>query len=125
MTREEAAAYISDAYLSSPEFPWEGDDVTCVFRHGANKKWFAILMKVSADKLGLEGDQKIDIMNVKCDSIALGSFIGEKGVYRAYHMNKQHWLTLALDGSADDGLIRLLIDMSYQLTRAKGRKKNG
>lgn len=37
------------------------------------------------------------------------------GIQPGYHMNKQHWNTISLDGSVPDSLIRELIDHSYQL----------
>ena len=41
----------------------------------------------------------------------------EPGMFPAYHMNKAHWLTIALDGSAEEGKIKFLLDMSYELTK--------
>ena len=32
-------------------------------------------------------------------------------------MNKAHWLTIALDGSADGEKLKFLLDMSYELTK--------
>ena len=56
-------------------------------------------------------------MNVKCDPRLIGSFREEPGILPAYHMNKAHWLTVALDGSAEDGKLKFLLDMSYELTK--------
>lgn len=33
-----------------------------------------------------------------------------------YHMNKEHWITAALDGSAPEDEIKILLAMSYDLT---------
>jgi predicted DNA-binding protein (MmcQ/YjbR family) len=33
-----------------------------------------------------------------------------------YHMNKRHWVTVALDGSVGDGLLRELVEDAYDLT---------
>ena len=38
-----------------------------MFRHPGNRKWFAIVMDVPDEKLGLEGDAIADIVNVKLD----------------------------------------------------------
>ena len=46
----------------------------------------------------------------------LGSLLEEKSFYPAYHMNKEHWITICLDGSVDDEKILSLIDISYDLT---------
>lgn len=36
-----------------------------------------------------------------------------------YHMNKQHWLTLPLDGSLDQSIVLQLICESFNLTKGK------
>ncbi len=38
------------------------------------------------------------------------------GFFPAYHMNKEHWITAALDGSAPEDEIKILLAMSYDLT---------
>ncbi|MDE5993139.1 MAG: MmcQ/YjbR family DNA-binding protein, partial [Oscillospiraceae bacterium] len=35
------------------------------------------------------------------------------------HMNKENWIGIMLDGSADEEQIKNLLDMSYQLTMPK------
>ena len=34
-------------------------------RHPDTRKWFAIIMDVPKDKLGLTGQQRVDVINVK------------------------------------------------------------
>ena len=41
----------------------------------------------------------------------------------AYHMNKEHWITVRLDGSLPPGLTETLIEQSYLLTGKKQSKK--
>ena len=41
----------------------------------------------------------------------------------AYHMNKENWVTTALDDSASDEKIRMLLDMSYTATAGKIQSK--
>jgi predicted DNA-binding protein (MmcQ/YjbR family) len=36
-----------------------------------------------------------------------------------YHLNKRHWITVTLDGSIDDAVVRDLIEDSYDLVVAK------
>lgn len=74
-------------------------------------------MDVTEDKLGLSGDRLVDALLLKCDPILVGSLRGERGFLPAYHMNKEHWVTVLLDGSVEDGRIYGLIDLSYTLTR--------
>ena len=76
-----------------------------------------MLLHNPGEKLGLPGDGIFSVVNVKCDPRLIGSFRGEPGIFPAYHMNKAHWLTIALDGSAEEGKIKFLLDMSYELTK--------
>jgi predicted DNA-binding protein (MmcQ/YjbR family) len=41
----------------------------------------------------------------------------EPGIVPGWHMNKAHWITVALDGTVEDEKIRILLDMSYELTK--------
>ena len=92
-----------------------------VFRHRSNRKWFAVIMDIPREKLGLPGGGDIHVANVKCDTRLIGNFREEKGIFPAYHMSKAHWLTVALDGTVEEDTIKFLIDMSYDLTKG-GRK---
>jgi predicted DNA-binding protein (MmcQ/YjbR family) len=73
-------------------------------------------MDIPRSRLGLRGESTIDIVNLKCDPVLTGSLRMEKGIFPAYHMNKDKWISVALDGSVDDEQIKMLLDMSYELT---------
>lgn len=124
MTRRELEKYIAENYCVEGDFPWADTPQYEVFRHSVNKKWFALIMNIPKNRLGLEVQGDIDIVNVKCDPLMMGSFRTETGFFPAYHMNKSHWITIALDGSAEDEKIRLLLDISYNATAPKIRKKH-
>ncbi len=123
MKRKQLLQYISDRYSVDEEHPWEKYPNHTVFRHQNNKKWFALIMDIPKSRLGLKENEMIDILNVKCDPIVIGSLRQEKGFYPAYHMNKTNWITIALDGSADDEKIKWLLDMSFELTVLKRKQK--
>ena len=122
MTREEFETVVLDTYNVRADYPFEEDFETGVFRHESGK-WFAIAMNVSEKKIGRSGDMQIDIVNLKCAPEVIESLAGiERGIYRAYHMNKNHWLTVALD-ECDYDMLRWLLDVSYDLTRKKILRK--
>lgn len=126
MTREEFEALVLDMYNVKADYPFEEDFETGVFRHEGSGKWFAIAMNIGYNRLipGREGN--VDVVNLKCAPEVIESIAGiEAGIYRAYHMNKTHWLTVALDGSCDDDTIVWLLGISYDLTKKKiaARKK--
>ena len=123
MTRAELTRCIFDTYSVEPDYPFSDDNVSAVFRHAANRKWFALAMNIPAQKLGLPSDARIDIVNMKCDPVVIGSFRGLPGLFPAYHMSKENWITAALDGSAPDETLKTLLDMSYQATAQKVRGK--
>ena len=123
MNRQEFAAFIEDFYGIKYDCPFEDDLDALCFRHPDNKKWFALVMRIKKCKLGFEGDEYIDVVNLKCAVEIIDDLWHEDGIFPAYHMNKSHWLTLALDGSCSDATIKWVSGISFDLTKKKIRKK--
>lgn len=123
MNRTEAERYIAEKYGVRPEYPWIVSPNHAVFRHRSSRKWFALIMNISGSKLGMNSDEVLDIMNVKCNGLIIGSLLGGGGFFPAYHMNKNNWISIALDGSAADDTIRWLIDMSFEATASKKQNR--
>lgn len=119
MTRKDLEKHIAETYNTDPDYPFEDTPDAAVFRHGNNRKWFALIMRVGRDRLGLSGEGDIDIVNLKCDPLMLGSMLLEPGFFPAYHMSKAHWITAALDGSARREQILELLDISFELTETR------
>lgn len=117
MNREQLLQFIAEIYDINADYPWANAPNDMVFRHQDNRKWFALVMKISKQKLGLSEEDFIDILNVKCEPDLIGSLREEHGIYPAYHMNKTNWITIALDGSVSDEKIKWLLDISYDLTK--------
>ncbi|MBR3809084.1 MAG: MmcQ/YjbR family DNA-binding protein [Clostridia bacterium] len=114
MNREDFQKFIEEKYGVLPEYPWASSPSFAVFRHDNNKKWFAVVMNITKDKLGLDSTEKIDVVNLKCDPIM--NVTTETGVFPAYHMSKTHWISVCLDGSVDEDKIKWLLDLSFDLT---------
>ena len=122
--RDQVTKYISGQYGVDPEFPWEGDDTSAVFRHRENKKWFALIMEVRRELLGLSGKAPVACMNLKIDDMFLRDMIvREDGIMPAYHMNKQHWVTVILDGTVPFARVIELLQVSFEATLPGKRKK--
>ena len=124
MTKTELEAYIESTFGISPDHPFARYPEISVYRHLGNRKWFAAQMTVPKSTIGMKEDGLIDIVNVKCDPEVLRSFHGQPGIYPAYHMNRNHWLTVTLDGRADNGTLEFLLGVSYDLTKAKKTAKS-
>ena len=114
MMRKELESYIVDKYSIEPEYPWQSAPLFAVFRHSNNKKWFAVIMTITKDKLGFDSTESIDIVNLKCDPLMNVTI--EKGVFPAYHMSKTHWISVALDGTVEKEKLEWLLDLSFDLT---------
>ena len=122
MTRLELKNYILENFNASNDRPWSSFPDYEVFRHVNNQKWFAVIMNVSRGKLGLPGPGSIDIVNFKCDPLMSGSFRSLPGFFPAYHMNKEKWISAALDGSVSEEAIKMLLEISYDSTATPSRK---
>ena len=124
MSRESVEIYIREQYGVEADYPFEDDNVTAVFRHKDNRKWFALIMNVRKDRLGYEGDEVADCMNLKIDDPMLHDMlVHEDGIIPSYHMNKRHWITVLLDGTVKDEKVFELINVSYLATASKRKKK--
>ena len=122
MTKEELFAHIEREYNVKPDYPWLELPEGAVFRHGDNRKWFALSMPVPR-RYAYPGETgEVDAVNVKCDPILIGMLRGEPGILPAYHMNKAHWVTILLDGTADDERLKFLLRQSFELTKSRKRK---
>lgn len=122
MNRSQLDKYITDYYGVTAERLFEKNPGFRAYRHNNTKKWFAMIMDLPESRLGLDGQEIIDVVNLKCDPILIGSLRLEQGFYPAYHMNKENWITAALDGSASEENIKFFLDLSFELTAPKIKK---
>lgn len=117
MTRQEIFTWCRQHYGTEPEYPWH--DWHAVQRHTDNQKWYGVILEVSRDKLGLSGDGEVNVLNIKCDPILIGSYRTQNGFFPAYHMNKENWLSVLLDKPELDETIKEILALSYGLTTSK------
>lgn len=112
----EVIANIKDCYEVEPEFLWEKYPEFCIFRNVHNRKWFALLMRIKAKQLGLKKGGSVEILNLRFDRGGAPDLVAtRKNFFPAYHMNKNNWLTILLDGKMKDEEIFELIENSYVL----------
>ncbi|WP_225352195.1 MmcQ/YjbR family DNA-binding protein [Limosilactobacillus equigenerosi] len=86
-----------------------------IFRHQRNRKWFALVMEVAGDKLGRPSHELKLIVNVKIDPTEIEILTQGVGFYPAYHMNKQHWVSIDL-AVVESTTVLDLIAQSFSLT---------
>lgn len=123
MNKEQLIQWITQRYSAEEEHPWVRYPEYTVFRHPVSRKWFALLMDIPRCRLGLPDDTPVPVLNVKCGALLAGALRSEPGVFPAYHMNKTHWITIALDGSLADEKLLWLLDLSYEAAMPKKKRK--
>lgn len=123
MYRDEVEKYINKKLNVLKENPWKEYPDFTTFKHEDSKKWFALIMEVQYEKLKIEKAGIVDVINLKNIPDMIGSLRINEGILPAYHMNKEHWISVLLDGSVELKRIYELIDLSYELTMKNKRKK--
>ena len=88
MTKQEFLEYCLNTYGTSPDYPFDEDFETAVLRHVDNRKWYAIVMKVSRRKFGFDSNEVIDIVNLKLPTEMFGSYDTPGRHRRLHQMNR-------------------------------------
>ena len=122
MTKQDFFKYCLYTYSTLPGYTFDEVFETAVLRHGDNRKWYAIVMRVSRRKFGIDSDEVIDVVNLKLPTEMFGFFGAVDGVYPAYHMNKLHWISVLLPDAPDD-VVRFLVNVSFEATKRGGKSK--
>ncbi len=120
--RKDVLSLALDRYGTEPEHLFVKYPGFAVLRH-PNQKWYGVVMDLSREKLGLPGGGMVDTLNVKCGPCLSGSLRLQPGILPGYHMNKERWITILLDGTVDLEQIGILLDVSYDMVGAKTHKK--
>lgn len=107
--------YVREKYQDELEFLWAKFPDNAVFRRSDNRKWYAVILTVQKEKLGLKESDKVEILDLRMEPDQLAAIIDGKRYFPGWHMNKKHWVTICLDGSVDIEEIFQCIDASYIL----------
>lgn len=74
MTKEAFLAFCGAELGTEPDYPFDEDFKTAVLHHKGSRKWFAVMMRVSRRKFGLDSDEAVDIVNLKIPLEMFGFF---------------------------------------------------
>ena len=110
-------ALVQEKYGNQLEYLWEKSPDTAVLRHEGNQKWYAVLMKISWDKLEKGREGLVEAVNLKHDQVS--DLLVKKGIYPAFHMNKRYWISLPLNDTLSDEQVLELFERSWFLTSKK------
>ncbi|UOQ83516.1 MmcQ/YjbR family DNA-binding protein [Gracilibacillus salinarum] len=117
ITRNEIFQHAQEKYGTSPDYPFQKFPTYAALRHASSKKWYALIMNVLPEKVGLEGTEEIDIINLKCPPEISASLRNEDNILPGYHMNKENWISVVLHRTDPEGDMYNLMEQSYDLTK--------
>lgn len=106
---------IKKLYSPKLERPWYEYPDFITVKDPLSGKWFALFMIIDRKIIGLKGDGRVPVVNVKSDPELIHMINHTEGFSPAYHMNKEHWITIRLDGSVEEEKILSLIDQSMKM----------
>lgn len=117
--------FIYEEYGEEPEYLWRSAPNYCVVRRRDNRKWYVLVMDVPRARLGLKGEGRADIAELKCDPLMTGSLLRTDGILPAYHMSRGSWITVLLDGTVPPQQLWDLVRLSHSLTAPRSRSSAG
>ena len=124
LAARQALELIGERFDVEAEFLWESSPGSAAFRHPLSRKWFAVLMSgLPRERLNLPGEGLTDILDVKCAPALAGALRDGRRFLPAYHMNKEHWITLVLDGSIPPEEMVPILDLGYAAVSGKKSKR--
>ena len=123
MDRNALFSHCKEYYGTDPEYLWERYPSYAVLRHRGNRKWYAVVMEIPCKKLGIMQEGNVEVINLKLGEVMAGSVRDERGVFPAYHMAKGQWVSVLLDGTVPAETVLAFIDISYNLTDQRRKKK--
>ena len=85
--------YVKNKYDDELEFLWEKYDNNAILRNKKNNKWYAIILTISENKLGIDSREKVEIIDLRFQKNNTESVIDNKNIFPGYHMNKKSWIT--------------------------------
>lgn len=111
---EEIIVYIKQNYQTNLEYLWPKFPEYSIMRRFDTAKWFGGLFILPPEKIKLDGHEPIEILNLRFNSELISDIIDYKTFFPAYHMNKNHWLSVKLSNDKLPTKIKKMIDWSYQ-----------
>ena len=113
MKRNDLIKYIQQEYICDIDYPWEKYPDYVVIRCRDNQKWFVGIFTITGYQVGLDTNEPMDVVNLKCEPDLIPILIRESGVYPAYHMNKKYGISMGIESYEDIEKFKMLGDMRY------------
>ena len=116
MEAKEIISYIKNKYQDELEYLWDKFPENAIWRNKQNNKWYGLILTIEENKLGIKGNKKIEIIDLRYPKDDIKNIVDNKKIFKGYHMNKNNWITIKLDSSVTLEEIYNLIDISYNIS---------
>lgn len=110
-------AYAREKYGDEPEYLWAKFPDDAVLRRKDTGKWYAGIFTAKRTSIGLAGEGKIEILDVRADPAELPLLVDGVRILPGWHMNKKHWVTLPLDGTVPFEEVCEYLEESWHLAK--------
>lgn len=110
--------FVRRTYGDELEFLWTKFPDNAVWRRKDNKKWYGAILSVQRNKLGLDSDEVVEIIDLRLQPELMVEQLANKNYYPGWHMNKKSWYTMILDGSISDKELCQHVLESYKLAKS-------
>lgn len=117
ITSKKVIKYIKSNYNDELEFLWKKSPNNAIVRRKDSAKWYAVFMTISKNKLGFASNKIVEILNLHLKPPKAEELIMTGKYFPAYHMNKNHWISVLLDENTDYAELCKLVDESYTLAK--------
>ena len=121
--RDSLISFAAEQLGCSTDYPFVRYPEYLALRNPLNGKWCGLVMRVPQTCVGIPGDDEVDIVNVKLDPLMIASLKTQPGYAPAWHMNKEHWISVLLDGSVPLDQACALLEMSNAQVAPARRKR--
>lgn len=112
---KEVICYVREKYGDELEFLWDKFPDNAVWRRKDTAKWYGAILTVAKSKLGIDSKETAEIIDLRIQPQKMAELLENKNYYPGWHMNKNNWYTIILDGSITNEEIYSRIDESYSL----------
>lgn len=107
--------YVKNTYGDELEFLWPKFPDNAIWRRKDNQKWYGLILTLAKSKLGLPSDETAEIIDLRLQRERMPETIDRKRYFPGWHMNKNSWYTVILDGSVPTVELCRRVDESYRL----------
>lgn len=109
-------AWIHDHWHETGDHPFEKYPDYVSYRYPGNRKWYALVMNVTGEKIGMPSGN-YEIVNLKSDH--MDQLTDMDGILPAWHMNHTQWISVILNDTVGDEKLMELVSQSRDLIIAK------